>query len=163
MPQRRITSAKHCIAILDNAGEEEPVRATGRNDNLCGASSCLTVKVWKWKFESESVNVKVWKWKCECESVKVKVRPTGRNDNLCSACSCLTVKVWKRKFESESVNVKVWKWDPRDGTITFAVQHLLIEPARSHCAAKDWSRMWFFNFDFIWSKLQFINFEFSRF
>ena len=48
----------------------------------------LKVKVWKWKRESESV--KVWKWKCESESVKVKEL--------------------KWKCKSESVKVIMWKW-----------------------------------------------------
>ena len=37
------------------------------------ASTCVKVKVWKWKCESENVRVKVWVWKSESENGTVKV------------------------------------------------------------------------------------------
>ena len=43
---------------------------------LCSNILKWSLKVWKWKFESECLKVKVWKWNCESESVSgsVKVR-----------------------------------------------------------------------------------------
>ena len=56
----------------------------------------MKVKVWTWKFESESVK----NWKLKCENIKWGNIARPHRSSF----------FWSLWYESESVNMKVWKW-----------------------------------------------------